>query len=327
MVIIFILICNSNLLQHNLSYIVLLILFSNSKGRKPLRPIPMHMSIQTYSPWIYFHLKEQYIPSFVGWYLNNGTLLYKKGNESNPTPIDPTGSNLPQGGWNDDTYWLDLPIDKDAKEKVKKGDLGSSKSYIHVKPMLGGTFTDLVFWFFYPFNGPGTPKVELINLSLGKIGEHVGNWEHLTLRISNFSGKLWSVYFSQHSKGSWVNAPDLEFQGGNKFVTYSALHGHPFYAKPGLSEFVMNTGERYVVVSAEYLGMAIVEPPWLNYLKKWCPKIDYNTEEFDKIEKLLTGKLKDVFKRVINGLPREVYGEDGTTGPMINDYWTGYERV
>ncbi|RZC89774.1 hypothetical protein C5167_035764 [Papaver somniferum] len=302
--------------------------------------------VQTYSPWIYFHPKEQYLPSSVSWYFNNGALLYKKGDESNPAPIDPTGSNLPQGGWNDDTYWLDLPIDKDAKERVKKGDLGSSESYIHVKPMLGGTFTDLVFWFFYPFNGPGTAKVELINIPLGKIGEHIGDWEHLTLRISNFNGKLWDAYFSQHSKGSWVNASDLEFQGGNKFVTYSALHGHPFYAKPGLvlqgnaslgigirndtakSDFVMNTGERYVVVSAEYLGTVIVEPPWLNYLKKWGPKIDYNTkEEFDKIEKLLPGKLKDVFKRVINGLPREVYGEDGPTGPKMKDYWTGDERV
>ena len=42
---------------------------------------------------------------------------------------------------------------------------------------------------------------------LGSIGSHVGDWEHLTLRVSNFSGELLRMYFSQHSAGTWVNAP------------------------------------------------------------------------------------------------------------------------
>ena len=37
---------------------------------------------------------------------------------------------------------------------------------------------------------------------LGSIGSHVGDWEHLTFRLSNFSGKLLRVYFSQHSAGT-----------------------------------------------------------------------------------------------------------------------------
>ncbi|KAI9120962.1 hypothetical protein K1719_007995 [Acacia pycnantha] len=40
---------------------------------------------------------------------------------------------------------------------------------------LGGTFTDLAMWIFYPFNGPARAKVEFINVSLGKISEHMGD--------------------------------------------------------------------------------------------------------------------------------------------------------
>lgn len=94
--------------------------------------------------------------------------------------------------------------------------------------MLGATFTDIAIWVFYPFNGAAKAKLEIINVSLGKIGEHIGDWEHLTLRVSNFNGELTSVFFSQHSAGVWVSAPELEFQGGNKPVTYSALRSHSF---------------------------------------------------------------------------------------------------
>jgi len=58
-------------------------------------------------------------------------------------------------------------------------------------------------WFFYPFNGPA--RARLLGVStwqLGSIDSHVGDWEHLTFRVSNFSGKLLRLYFSQHSAGT-----------------------------------------------------------------------------------------------------------------------------
>ncbi|KAL3579829.1 hypothetical protein D5086_017664 [Populus alba] len=199
-------------------------------------------------------------------------------------------------GPDDDTYWMDLPLDEAAKERVKKGNLQDSQVYLHIKPMLGATFTDIAVWVFYPFNGPSKAKVEFISIPLGKIGEHVGDWEHVTLRINNFNGELWSVYFSEHGGGTWVKASELEFQNGNKAVTYSSLHGHAMYAKPGLvlqgrggigirndtakSKKSMDTGTNSLVVAAEYLGTAAVkEPPWLNYFRKWGPKVTYDISE------------------------------------------------
>ncbi|CAL0326324.1 unnamed protein product [Lupinus luteus] len=111
------------------------------------------------------------------------------------------------------------------KDRVIDGDLNSAKSYVHVKPMYGGTFIDLALWVFYPFNEASSAKVKFIkNTKLGKMGEHVGDWEHVTLRVSNFNGQLCQMYFSQHNKGTWLDASQLEFKIGNKPIVYFALH-------------------------------------------------------------------------------------------------------
>ncbi|GKV22016.1 hypothetical protein SLEP1_g31921 [Rubroshorea leprosula] len=260
---------------------------------------------QAYSPWIYFHPNEKHLPSSVSWYFIKGALLYKKGEESNPVVIEPTGANLPQGGSNDGAYWLDLPVDEGAKERVKKGDLSNSQAYLHVKPMLGATFTDMAIWVFYPFNGPARAKVEFINVDLGKIAE-------------------------------------LEFQGGNKPVSYSSLNGHAIYSKPGLvlqgssgigirndtakSTMLMDTGRQFSVVAADHLGSTVTEPPWLNYFRGWGPKISYNIDDQIKtVEKALPGKLKSVFEKAVKSIPKEVLGEEGPTGPKVKANWTGDE--
>lgn len=295
---------------------------------------------QTYSPYIYFFPKENYLPSSVNWYFSNGALLYKIGEESNPTPIEPNGSNLPQGGSNDGSYWLDLPADKQAKERVQRGDLQSAEAYLHVKPILGGTFTDIQVWLFYPFNGHATAKIGIIKeIPLGQIGEHVGDWEHVTLRISNFDGILYRVYFAEHSGGRWVDSSLLEFQTGNKFVGYSSHNGHATYYKAGLfvqgkgdiglrndtakSDLVMDTGAGFTTVAAE----GVVEPPWLNYAREWGPKISYDlAKEVKKVEKFLPGNLKSKFEKLVNSLPKEVYGEEGPTGPKMKSSWDGDEK-
>ncbi|CAM8968017.1 unnamed protein product [Rhodiola kirilowii] len=302
--------------------------------------------LNTYSPLIHMHPDEEFQPSSVKWFFENGALVYKRGEESEPVGVDVTGSNLPQDRYNDGTYWLDLPRDDKNKEVVKKGDLLTSEAYIHVKPMFGATFTDIAIWLFYPFNGPARAKVGIINIPLGKIGQHVGDWEHITLRISNFDGMLRNVYMSQHSTGTWVNASQLEYHlNTNKPVTYASLHGHAIYAKPGLvlqgndligirndtarSKKVMDTGLRYTIVSAEYLcgsGSSVVEPPWLNYFRKWGPKVSYDlNDELKRIGKFLPGSLKTAFDKFVRSLPDEILGEDGPTGPKVKASWDGDE--
>ncbi|XP_019187282.1 PREDICTED: uncharacterized protein LOC109181809 isoform X2 [Ipomoea nil] len=300
--------------------------------------------MKAYGPVFYFHPNEVFLPSSVTWFFQNGALLYTKGNQTGPVAVEPRGSNLPQGGSNDGAYWLDLPASDADKLRVKKGNLENASAYVHVKPMFGGTFTDMAVWLFYPFNGAAKAKIEFVTLSLGKIGEHVCDWEHVTLRISNFDGELKSVYFSEHSKGEWVSASQLEYQNGtNKPVVYSSLHGHAAYpstgqslqgigeigikndtAKGGMS---MDTGLKFSVVSAEYLGKEIVEPPWLNYAREWGPKISYDIgKELKKIARFMPGKMKSGLEKVVKDLPSEILGEEGPTGPKWKDNWSGDER-
>ncbi|QCD96081.1 alpha-mannosidase [Vigna unguiculata] len=264
--------------------------------------------IKAYSPYMYLHPMEEYLPSSVDWFFSNGAVLMeKRKGVTRENAIKPNGSNLPQGGSFDDevTYWLDLPLDEAKRDKVKKGDLASAEAYVHVKAMLGGSFSDIVMWVFYPFNGGARAKVACTNIPLRRKGEHVGDWEHVTLRVSNFNGELWKVYLSQHSGGEWVDACELEFQNGNRVVAYSSLHGHALFSKPGVvmqgmrglgvrndaakSDAVMDMANGFQIVGAECLGSQIREAPWLNYCMNWGPK-------------------------------------DGPKGPKQKDSWEGDER-
>ena len=161
--------------------------------------------------------------------------------------------------------------------------------------------------------------------------------------MSNLSGRLQRTYLSQHSRGSWINAPEMKFHGGrNKPVAYASLNGHAMYSKPGLvlqgrddvgirndtgkSEKVFDTAVRFRVVCAEYLK-EVEEPAWLNYMRHWGPKIDYGREdEIKGVEKIVVGEsLKSVFRSAVNGLPNEVFGEEGPTGPKLKRNWLGDE--
>ncbi|KAL3531186.1 hypothetical protein ACH5RR_010508 [Cinchona calisaya] len=237
----------------------------------------IHALIRHYGPTVIFHPEEVYLPSSVSWFFKNGALLYNR-RESSHQVIDTGGTNLPAGGSNDGEYWMDLPCDS-RRESVNYGNLGSAKLYIHVKLALGGTFTDTAMRVFCPFNVPATLKVGMINIALTKIGQHVGDWEHFTLRISNFTVELWSTYFSQHSGGKWVDVSDLEFTEGNKAIVYSSKSGHATYPHPGVyiqgssglgigvrndaaySDYYVDSSKQYEIIAAEYLGEEVIPEP------------------------------------------------------------------
>eukprot|EP00250_Pteridium_aquilinum_P019794 c24576_g1_i3 orf=141-1922(-) len=308
----------------------------------------IHALMLNYGPVVYFHPDEKYFPSSVTWLFEQGALLYKKNTEE-PEKLACDGCNLPVGSL-DSEHWIGLP-DGDIAETVKKGNLASAKGYVQVKPMLGGTFTDLVIWIYYPFNGPSTAKLGMIDVPLGKIGEHVSDWEHVTLRISNLSGHLKKVYFAQHSGGVWVNASELEYAHGNNVAVYSSRHGHASYPHPGLvlqgdkrlgvgirndtahSVYFLETGKNYEIVSAEYLHAmgadnAPNEPTWLHFACEWGPKVQYDRRaELDRVLERLPQRLRVLLQSVINKLPHELFGEEGPTGPRQKNYWLGDERV
>lgn len=304
----------------------------------------IHALIEHYGPTVYFHPDEKYLPSSVQWFFKNGALLHAAGSEK-ARAIDCQGSILPRGGRNDGAFWIDLPIEADARNNLKKGNIESAELYVHVKPALGGAFTDIAMWVFCPFNGPATLKVALMNIEMNKIGEHVGDWEHFTLRVSNFTGELWSVFFSQHSGGKWVNAFDLEYIKGNKPIVYSSKDGHASFPHAGTylqgstklgigvrndaarSNFIVDSSFKYQIVAAEYLGEGVItEPCWLQYMREWGPTIVYDSRsEIDKIIDLLPIFVRFSVENLFELFPTELYGEEGPTGPKEKDNWLGDE--
>ncbi|KAL3517740.1 hypothetical protein ACH5RR_020329 [Cinchona calisaya] len=304
----------------------------------------IHALIRHYGPTVFFHPEEVYFPSSVSWFFENGSLLYRRG-ESRGQVIDGRGTNLPAGGSNDGEYWIDLPCDSQRKS-VKYGNLESAKLYVHVKPALGGTFTDIAMWVFCPFNGPATLKVGLINIALSKIGQHVGDWEHFTLRLSNFTGELWSIYFSQHSGGKWIDVSDLEFIEGNKAIVYSSKCGHASYPHAGVyiqgssglgvgvrndaarSDYYVDSSKQFEIAAAEYLGDGVIcEPGWLEFMREWGPKIMYDSRaELDRLINRLPSMFCNSVENVFAKFPVEFYGEEGPTGPKEKNNWVGDER-
>ncbi|KAL6217614.1 hypothetical protein ACLB2K_010831 [Fragaria x ananassa] len=304
----------------------------------------IHSLINHYGPTVFFHPDEVYLPSSVAWFFKNGALLYKTGTDVGEA-IDESGSNLPGGGSNDRQFWIDLPSG-DQRKNVIHGNLESAKLYVHVKPALGGTFTDIAMWVFCPFNGPATLKVGPMDITLSKIGQHVGDWEHFTLRICNFTGELCSIYFSQHSGGQWVDAYALEYIRGNKAIIYSTKNGHASFPHAGTylqgssklgigirndadrSEFSVDSSIQYEVVAAEYLGEGVVtEPGWLQFMREWGPKIVYNSRtELDKIINVLPAMLRYSLESIFSKIPVELSGEEGPTGPKEKNNWVGDER-
>ncbi|ONK57827.1 uncharacterized protein A4U43_C09F4580 [Asparagus officinalis] len=303
----------------------------------------IHAVINHYGPTVFFHPEERYLPSSVSWFFKNGATLYKKGKKTGEI-IDSKGSNLPNGGGNDGDYWIDLP-DDDRNNIVKCGDIESAELYVHVKPAIGGTFTDFAMWVFCPFNGPGTLKISLASFPFSKVGQHVGDWEHFTLRVCNYTGELWSIYFSQHSGGVWVDTYNLEFIKDNKAIVYSTKNGHASFPHAGcylqgseklgigirndaeISNFFVDSSIKYQIIAAEYLGDAVTEPSWLQYMREWGPTIKYNSKcELDKILKFLPLNLRYSVESIFDKLPIELYGEEGPTGPKEKNNWVGDER-
>uniref|UniRef100_A0A7N0TFB7 Vacuolar protein sorting-associated protein 62 n=1 Tax=Kalanchoe fedtschenkoi TaxID=63787 RepID=A0A7N0TFB7_KALFE len=321
------------------------------KNRDPTLPgMPnldqVHALIKHYGPTIYFHPDEIYLPSSVQWFFNNGAVLCRD-KDSKGEPIDCEGLCLPGGGSNDGECWIDLPSDDEKRDNIKRGNLESAELYVHVKPALGGTFTDVAMWIFCPFNGPATLKVGLVSIALNKIGEHVGDWEHFTLRVNNFTGELWGVYFSEHSGGGWADASDLEFIQDNKAVVYSSRNGHASFPHAGTylqgpanlgiglrndtekSNYSIDSSIKYQLVAAEYLGEGVIqEPSWLQYMREWGPTIVYDgTAEIEKLISLLPIFFRLTVENIIFDLfPTELYGEEGPTGPKEKDNWYGDER-
>ncbi len=86
------------------------------------------------------------------------------------------------------------------------------------------------------------------------------------------------------------------------------------------------------IIAAEYMLARYneempKEPPWLQYMREWGPKFDYDkTAMLNNILKYLPQQIRVPLEDIISKLPDEVLGQEGPTGPKQKNNWFGDER-
>lgn len=311
----------------------------------------LNQIIKKVGPRVYFHSKEEFGPSSVEWFLKRAT-LHTSGGSSRRAD----SASLPAGGGDDGAYWLEVSRD------ARGGDLGSAVAYVNAK--YKDHWLDIQFWLFYPYNGAGraevTVKVGVGDLSkkydktikLDPMGQHGGDWEHVTCRVDPVSQELRAVYMAQHAGGTWYAMGDLQWEN-DRPVVFSSLNGHASYRSEGENlsngtsedivvakfEFgllnstdkgskLLDCGSKYQILRADFLADSISAPDWTLYCRRWGPHITYKSNDVkDSIESSLDGipysdKVADA---IWDAIPDEAKEENGPTGPWRKGNWSGDE--
>ena len=128
-------------------------------------------------------------------------------------------------------YWLRtkqaLSSPSDWTLPVFAGNLASAPVYAYyVEKQPNAGVIDLVYFFYYPYN-----RGKRIDLIATVFGNHVGDWEHVTLRLTN--GQPEKVYVAVHDFGysyAWDSVPKT---GTTHPIVYSASGSHGSWLNPG----------------------------------------------------------------------------------------------
>ena len=268
-----------------------------STTAKPLTLDQLHQIIGQYGPILHLHPDEPYLNTSIEDFLHYCTLVDKK---AKTRVKDPSPDSLPQKG-DDDQYYLELD------PKGQGGNFATAKAYVRALWRQGMSSTDLQFWFFNAYNGPGTLHINGLvmdsithtgDVNVKPLGAHVGDWEMCMLRVDNTTTKVIAIWLSQHAKGQFFTGDQIDhaftFQGLQPNI-YSALNGHGNFPRAGSnpSEYrkiggipagvdffvrndtsgagkVLDCSKNYEIVAAEWLSFP--SPKWVTYPFRWGPE-------------------------------------------------------
>ena len=166
---------------------------------------------KAYAPRIFMHPKEEWYPSSVSFFLEHVT---KQGNRYvTNDKLDSPSSWDWDGAFGQKSTLASVPI----------------YAFVVDKREGGKAFTDIAYFTFYPYNrGKEVAKT--------KWGNHVGDWEHVTIRFRQ-EGNTYTpikVSFSLHDTNKVLNWGDSAMQmQGNHLVAYEAHGSHGMYPKAG----------------------------------------------------------------------------------------------
>jgi hypothetical protein len=189
--------------------------------------------IQKYAPTIYLHTYDKHHPMAVEEFLSQNSVLNASGAvlKSGLTPADLTtySSSSNYLSFTNNTF-PSATNDFESGDAIVPGassGWGQSNAPIYVKTIDYGTYIDLKFYMFYGINGFQTFQAGIIVnfktqpyvFDWGNFALHEGDWEHVTVRISEDTTQVLGVFYSQHGKAQWVASPSMD---GTHPIVYSA---------------------------------------------------------------------------------------------------------
>ena len=205
--------------------------------------------------------------------------------------------NPPYSNDPDFRIWLSIP------DASVNGDLERAKPLVHARAR--GPFTEIQFWFFYPFNGSGRVEICVAVLGcevdwFGAAGRHYGDWEMVSLLVDNRSGGLVAAGLSQHGAVEWVRYDRLEkYTDGVRPLIYAAYHSHANYRSGGRHDYEVahqtstytatlfditdTSGQGPLFVVGDYIRARVAAsllPDWLGFPYRWGQYI-WNHEDVE----------------------------------------------
>lgn len=196
-----------------------------STGGPPVQD-PRHAALVQYAPRVWMHPNEEYFPSSVEFAF-------------------PSMTRFADG---DGNYWVRSTVDLDSPSDDSlpffTGDLDDAPVYAYYADK-GGDVIDLVYFFFYPYNR-GKEVIDTI------WGNHVGDWEHITVRLMRGPDDALTplqVYLSAHSFGGAYDWAEVERFEQTHPVVYSARGSHGVWSAAG--------DHVYMTIGEEFLGACV----------------------------------------------------------------------
>lgn len=287
-------------------------------GNEPLSNGQLHDLITRHAPVIHFHPEEAFFPSSIEWYLARAKLIHAATGQTlnwHPSPAqlptDPPDPAKPERLWLTlDENLAGPPLEPHLapQDDPRRGDPDHAPAYVRAVhlPELG--VTDLQFWMFYPFDGPGLARVRPAELgairtdqvlSLWPGGMHEADWELAVVRIDHATLEPSGVILSQHRDGDVLLGHEalagLERDAEGRIQLYSSLYGHATYAhvherklfylwRPivhigielGLVDQIApgrtwNLGDplNHMLISTSWGDPVVREPSWLRFPYRW----------------------------------------------------------
>ncbi len=135
---------------------------------------------------------------------------------------------------NDGTYWLKTKETLESPSTILdffQGNLASAPVYSYIVEK-NNNMIDIVYFVYYPYN-----RGKIIANTY--FGNHVGDWEHITVRLTKAenNGVTYVVpiqtYLSAHNFGGTYDWTDITKEQTTHPVVYTAWGSHGFWKDPG----------------------------------------------------------------------------------------------